>query len=146
MTPAELESAINLYRSITSVNLLLLLALGILNVVSFFRRKPPLDREVYKKYATKSELREMETRISQVLAEIKTENTATLRDFRSDQKNIDAEQFAVIRSFTASVNRSLSDVSRTLGNIEGKIEACPGRHATELLSHHVAECPARRTA
>lgn len=89
------------------------------------RRDPPLAEIIARDYATKQDMKTLETRISADLAAIKREHSSLMMDFRTESRAIDGEIFNLIRQLTSSTSHSFTDLVKTLGRIEGKIENCP---------------------
>lgn len=99
---------------------------GMVATIIRLRRDPPLAETIARDYATKAEIKAVELRVAADLASIRREHAELIADFRRESRDTDGEIFNLIRSFTASTNKTIVDVSTALARIEGKLANCPG--------------------
>ena len=82
-----------------------------MTIFSQLRRRPPLDQEMYKEYARLSQVEQVEARIRSELLQLTTRY----------EKSI-GEVFRVCRELKDSTERSLHDISRMVGRLEGALD------------------------
>jgi len=99
---------------------------GMVATIIRLRRDPPLAETIARDYATKAEIKSIETRVAADLASIRREHAELIADFRRESRETDGEIFNIIRTFTQSTNKAINDVAHSLCRIEGKLEHCPG--------------------
>lgn len=95
---------------ILSLVVLLNLLCSLIAIWVAFRRNPPLDRELYKEYATLA-----------ALAACRAEHDAKCLSAHTRQDKIDADQYEIIRKAQLATDRSIQDIMRALGRIEGRL-------------------------
>jgi hypothetical protein len=137
-TPAEMQDALALYKFITIGNVVVTVIVGVLQIVAFFRRQPPLDEVINKlseKWAEKELEREKAT--TQRLADYQLRRDAEACNKRHEVwiGEVDRRSVHLIKDSEERTTKKFEEVraelraqGTTLISIGADVSRIAGRH------------------
>jgi hypothetical protein len=117
---------------IIGLGILLNLALGIISIVATFRRKPPLETELYKEYVTRADhaadvdrgaanLAAAAQRWEAAITSMRAEHVRVLESLRDEDRAVHGEIFGELRKLASTIAANQGEVSKALGRLEGSV-------------------------
>jgi hypothetical protein len=113
MEPSAVDTNTSTIIVIIGLQALVSLVIGVIGIVVAFRRQPSIDQELVN-YVRHPEL-----------VSCKAELTAQHALLVDRTEKTFSEAFNRVASLQTATEKTFSDVNRTLGRIEGKLENCP---------------------
>lgn len=103
MQPTDVENAVFVLRLFQAVHGILLLIVAVFSIAAYFRRRPPVTEELYRDFATKSEV-----------TGLRSEMRGTMSEYFTRQH---INQSAIEDKFQAIMNM--------IGEVNGQLKRCP---------------------
>jgi biopolymer transport protein ExbB/TolQ len=115
MDPNTTQQAVFQYQLITTVASIAALGASITAMIRTFRRNPPLSETILEKFATKSDMKELEAKVE------KFASKEDVRELKSELEKHRSDMNAQLRSG----DKCFKDLERVIGKLEVLFEMCP---------------------